>query len=55
MTQVATLASLRLLVRTSAAADGLEALGKWRVNVGWDYVRNLARGLRFDLESYVAE
>ncbi len=55
MTQIATLASLRLLVRTSVAADALEAQTKWRVNVGWDYVRNVARGVGFDVESYLAE
>lgn len=37
------------------AADALEAQTKWRVNVGWDYVRNVARGVGFDVESYLAE
>ena len=55
MTQIATLASLRLLVRTSGTADPLEAQTKWRVNVGWEYILQLARTVRFDIESYLAE
>lgn len=57
MTQIATLASLRLLIRTSSAAAGdvLDAQAKWRVNVGWDYVQNVARSVRFDVENYLAE
>ncbi|KAI9800412.1 MAG: hypothetical protein M1833_003298 [Piccolia ochrophora] len=54
-TQIATLASLRLLVRTSAAADVLEAQTKWRVNVGWEYVRRLARTVGLEMEAYLAE
>lgn len=55
MAQIATLASLRLLVRTSGTADPLEAQTKWRINVGWEYVQQLARTVRFDVESYLAE
>lgn len=54
-TQVATLTSLRLLVRASASGDPLEAAGKWRVNVGWEYVRGLARSVKFEVEGYLAE
>ena len=56
MTQIATLAGLRLLVKTGGAgADVLDAQTKWRVNVGWEYVQGLARSVRFDIESYMAE
>ncbi|KAI9782209.1 MAG: hypothetical protein M1839_005323 [Geoglossum umbratile] len=54
-TQIATLASLRLLVRTANTADVLEPQTKWRVNVGWEYVRQLARSVGFEIESHVAE
>lgn len=55
MTQVATLASLRLLLRTSGTADPLEAQTKWRVNVRWEYIQHMARSVRFDIEGYLAE
>lgn len=55
MTQIATLASLRLLVRTSAGGDVLEAQAKWRVNVGAEFVGNVARSVGFDVENYLAE
>ncbi|KAI9823338.1 MAG: hypothetical protein M1832_002562 [Thelocarpon impressellum] len=54
-TQIATLCSLRLLTRSSTTADVLEGLTKWRVNVGWEYIRSLARGVGFEIESQLAE
>ncbi|KAI9673332.1 MAG: hypothetical protein M1829_004098 [Trizodia sp. TS-e1964] len=54
-TQIGTLSSLRLLVKTSATADVLEAQTKWRVNVSWDYIRKLARSEGFEIEDYIAE
>jgi len=58
-TQVATLTSLRLLVRSGGigSSDPLEPGGKWRVGpaVSWEYVQALARGLDFGLLDYVAE
>ncbi|KAI9815708.1 MAG: hypothetical protein M1827_002104 [Pycnora praestabilis] len=54
-TQIATLASLRLLVRTSTAADVLEAQTKWRVNVGGEYIHQLARSVCFEIENHLAE
>ena len=54
-TQIATLTSLRLLVRASASGDPLEAGGKWRVNVGWEYVKGLARSVKFEVEGLLAE
>lgn len=60
LTQFATLVGMRLIVRAGAGAgsggDSLEAGGgKWKVNVGMGYVRQVARGLRFDLENYLLE
>ena len=48
--QVATLGSLRLLVRVGGgvgggAGDVLEAGARWRVNVGWEVVRGLGRSV----------
>ncbi|GAB7351314.1 hypothetical protein MBLNU459_g1728t1 [Dothideomycetes sp. NU459] len=55
-TQLATLCSLRLLVRTAVVGgDVLESGGKWKVAFGWDYARRLAQGLDFDITDYVAE
>ena len=58
-TQIATLTSLRLLVRSGGigSSDPLEAGGKWRVGpaVSWEYVQALARSLDFGLLDYVAE
>ena len=55
MTQIATLASLRLLVKMSGPADVIDAGTKWKVNVGWDFVKTTAKYVRFDIESYLAE
>ncbi|KAL8924519.1 MAG: hypothetical protein Q9208_003994 [Pyrenodesmia sp. 3 TL-2023] len=57
LTQFATLVGMRLIVRAGAAgADPLEAGGgKWKINVGGTYVRQVARGLRFDIDSYILE
>lgn len=57
--QIATLASLRLLVRAGGIGGGdpLEAGGKWKVGpaVSLEYVQNLARTLDFGLLDYIAE
>jgi origin recognition complex subunit 5 len=52
---VATLASLRLVVKTSPVADALDGLTKWKVNVGWDVVRVLARSVGVEVEDYVVD
>lgn len=60
-TQIATLGSLRLLVRSGGiggmGGDPLERGGKWRVGgqVGWEFVLGLARSVQFDLGEYVAD
>ncbi|TLD31724.1 4-aminobutyrate aminotransferase [Venturia nashicola] len=46
LTQISTLASLRLLARASAASvDVLDASCRWRINCGWDYVAALGRSI----------
>ncbi|KAG0648029.1 Origin recognition complex subunit 5 [Hyphodiscus hymeniophilus] len=54
---IATLASLRLLVRMGAAnaADALDGGSKYRVAVGWDVVRGIARSVGVEAEDYLAE
>lgn len=54
-TQIATLSSIRLLVRAGAAgADVLDPGCKWRVNFGWDYVASLGRSVGFEIAEYLA-
>lgn len=55
MCQVATLAGLRLVVKAGGGDVLADGGGKWRVNVGWEFVRGVARGVGFDVESYIAE
>lgn len=54
---VATLASLRLLIRMGSAgsADVLDAGTKYRVAVGWEVVRGIARSVGVEVEDYLAE
>ncbi|KAK0122446.1 hypothetical protein ONS95_010679 [Cadophora gregata] len=54
---VATLASLRLLVRMGSAGsvDVLDAGTKYRVAVGWEVVRGIARSVGVEVEDYLAE
>ncbi|OWO98683.1 origin recognition complex subunit Orc [Marssonina coronariae] len=54
---VATLASLRLLVRMGPAssADVLDAGVKYKVAVGWEVVRGVARSVGIEAEDYLAE
>lgn len=57
--QIATLSSLRLLVRAGGVGGGdpLEPGGKWKTGpaVSWEYIQNLARTLDFGLVDYIAE
>ena len=54
--QIATLTALRLLVRTSSAAlDPLDGAAKWKVNVGWEYIRGIARSVKLDIEDFMAD
>jgi origin recognition complex subunit 5 len=53
-TQIATLTSLRLLVRAGAGGtDVLEAGTRWRVNFGWEYARALGRSVNLEVGEYL--
>ncbi|KAJ2897621.1 Origin recognition complex subunit 5 [Zalerion maritima] len=53
---VATLASLRLLVKVGAAGgDPLDRGGKWRVNVGWEVVRGVGRSIGVEVEEWLID
>lgn len=55
-TQVATLTSLRLLVRAGAGVAGgdvLEPGAKWRVNFGWEWVRGLGRAVGIEVGEWL--
>jgi origin recognition complex subunit 5 len=53
-TQIATLTSMRLLVRAGAGAnDALEAGARWRVNFGWEYARALGRTVNLEVGEYL--
>ncbi|KAK4223032.1 putative origin recognition complex subunit orc5 protein [Podospora fimiseda] len=56
---IATLASLRLLVRVggivSGGGDPMDLGGKWRVNVGWEVVRGLGRSMGVEVEEWLIE
>ncbi|KAJ6440822.1 acid protease [Purpureocillium lavendulum] len=51
---IATLASLRLLVRVGAG-DTMDRAGKWRVNVGWDAIRGIGRSIGVEVEEWLIE
>ena len=55
MCQIATLVRLRLIVKSGGTGDVLEGGAKWRVNVGWEFVRGVGRGVGFDVENYLIE
>ena len=54
---IATLASLRFLVKIGAtsATDTLDGGSKYRVTVGWEVIRSIARSVGVEAEDYVAE
>ncbi|KAK3997104.1 putative origin recognition complex subunit orc5 protein [Cladorrhinum sp. PSN332] len=55
---IATLASLRLLVRVGGVVSGGDPMdlgGKWRVNVGWEVVRGLGRSMGVEVEEWLVE
>lgn len=52
---LATLSSLRLLVRIGVGGDPLDRSGKWRVNVGWEIVRGLGRSMGIEVEEWLIE
>ncbi|KAL2755115.1 hypothetical protein ACRALDRAFT_1071683 [Sodiomyces alcalophilus JCM 7366] len=52
---IATLASLRLLVRVGATADVMDRAGKWRVNVSWEVIRGVGRSIGVEVEDWLVE
>lgn len=54
---IATLASLRLLIKMGAAnaGDTLEGSSKYRVAVGWEAIRGIARSVGVEPEDYLAD
>ena len=54
--QIATLVSLRLLLRTGAASthDAIDVSTKWRVNVGLEAVSVLGRSIGLEVRDYLA-
>ncbi|KAK4239249.1 origin recognition complex subunit 5 C-terminus-domain-containing protein [Achaetomium macrosporum] len=52
---IATLASLRLLVRVGGAGDPMDCGGKWRVNVGWEVIRGLGRAVGVEVEEWLID
>ncbi|KAF2734225.1 hypothetical protein EJ04DRAFT_577120 [Polyplosphaeria fusca] len=54
-TQIATLTSMRLLVRAGGVGntDPLDASAKWRVNFGFEWVRGLGRGIGIEVGEYL--
>lgn len=52
---LATLSSLRLLVRVGGGGDPLDRGGKWRVSIGWEAVRGLGRSMGVEVEEWLIE
>ncbi|UKZ82178.1 hypothetical protein TrVFT333_009962 [Trichoderma virens FT-333] len=51
---LATLASLRLLIRIGTG-DIMDRSGKWRINVGWEVMRGIGRGIGVNIEEWLVE
>ncbi|CAG8953780.1 hypothetical protein HYFRA_00006671 [Hymenoscyphus fraxineus] len=56
-TAIATLTSLRLLIRMGSVSTGdvLEGSAKYKVAVGWEVVRGIGRSVGVEMEDYLAE
>jgi origin recognition complex subunit 5 len=52
---IATLASLRLLLRVGGGGDLMDRAGKWRANVGWEVVRGLGRSMGMEVEEWLLD
>ncbi|KAF1952083.1 hypothetical protein CC80DRAFT_480102 [Byssothecium circinans] len=54
-TQIATLTSMRLLVRVGGAGstDVLDPSSRWRVNFSWEYARSLGRSVNLEVGEYL--
>lgn len=51
---LATLASLRLLIRVGTG-DIMDRSGKWRINIGWEIIRGIGRGIGVNIEEWLVE
>ncbi|KAK0741680.1 origin recognition complex subunit 5 C-terminus-domain-containing protein [Apiosordaria backusii] len=52
---IATLASLRLLVKVGGGGDVCDLGGKWRVACSWEVVRGLGRSVGVEVEEWLVE
>jgi origin recognition complex subunit 5 len=52
---LATLASLRLLVKVGGGGDPVDRAGKWKVNVGWEVVRALGRSMGVEVADWLID
>ncbi|KKA29576.1 hypothetical protein TD95_001676 [Thielaviopsis punctulata] len=52
---MATLASLRLLVRVGMGSDLLDRGARWRITVNWDDVRSIGRSVGLEIEDWLVE
>ncbi|KAF4120956.1 origin recognition complex subunit 5 [Geosmithia morbida] len=52
---MATLTSLRLLNRIGIGGDVMDRGGKWRINVGWDVVRGVGRGMGVEVDEWLID
>ncbi|KAL5612628.1 hypothetical protein BROUX41_004277 [Berkeleyomyces rouxiae] len=52
---MATLASLRLLVRVGLGSDLMDRGARWRITVGWDDVRAIGRSVGLEIEDWLVE
>ncbi|KAG5370352.1 Origin recognition complex subunit 5 [Yarrowia sp. C11] len=51
--QIATLTTLKLLVRTSG--DPLDSRTKWKVNAGWGLIERLAKDIELPIQNYLLD
>jgi origin recognition complex subunit 5 len=55
LAQIATLTSLRLLIRPgSANIDTLDPASRFKVNCSWEYVASLGRSVGLEVRDYLA-
>jgi origin recognition complex subunit 5 len=52
---IATLSSLRLLVRVGAGGDLMDRGARWRICVSWEGVRSVGRSLGIEVEDWMVE
>ena len=52
---VATLASLRLMVRVGASGDVMDRAGRWRITVGWYTIKELGRSVGVEMDEWLIE